>query len=234
MQGIARGFHAPETACYECTMSEVDWQVINKRRSCSMLARRALAHGGVPTTPITASIIGAIQAQEVVKYLHDLPALFGRGFVYEGATHNSYGVSYRIDPDCAWHDGAPPIERLEDCGSDTPLANVWSRAEAVLGGCDAIDFGREVVESLQCIECAASRPILRAVDSVSEDEARCEKCGADSAPQFLHSVGRDSAYLARTPRQLGLPQWEIVWARFGERFHGFELAADAPQAMGGH
>lgn len=234
MQGVVRGFHAPDTACYECTMSEIDWQVINKRRSCSMLARRALAHGGVPTTPITASIIGAIQAQEVVKYLHDLPALFGRGFVYEGATHNSYGVSYPIDPNCAWHDGAPPVERLTACGSDTPMTEVWARAESLLGGCDAIDFGREVVESLQCIQCGGTRAILRSVESVSEDEARCEKCGADSIPQFIHSVGRGSAHLERTPRELGLPAWEIVWARFGDRFHGFELAADAPAAMGGH
>ena len=41
MQGIARGFFPPETACYECTMGEVDWREIHRRRSCSMLARRA-------------------------------------------------------------------------------------------------------------------------------------------------------------------------------------------------
>jgi molybdopterin/thiamine biosynthesis adenylyltransferase len=234
MQGVVRGFHAPDTACYECTMSEIDWQVVNQRRSCSMLARRALTHGGVPTTPITASIIGAIQAQEVVKYLHGLPALFGRGFVYEGATHNSYALSYPVSPDCPWHEGAPPIETLHDCGSNTPLSEIWTRAEAALDGCDAIDFGREVVESLQCVACGAERDILRAVDSVSEDEARCEKCGADSVPRFLHSVGRGSAYLSRTPRELGLPEWEIVWARRGERFQGFELAADAPAMTGGH
>ncbi|MGH9418901.1 MAG: ThiF family adenylyltransferase, partial [Thermoanaerobaculia bacterium] len=83
LQGVARGFAPPETACYECTMSEVDWRIVNQRRSCSMLARRALEFGGTPTTPTTASIIGAIEAQEVMKILHGLPALLGRGFVYE-------------------------------------------------------------------------------------------------------------------------------------------------------
>src|SRR5207248_5172028 len=78
LQGIVRGFAPPRTACYECTMSDVDWQVINRRRSCSMLARRAFAHGGTPTTPTTASIIGGMQAQEVVKLLHNLPALLGK------------------------------------------------------------------------------------------------------------------------------------------------------------
>lgn len=226
MQGVVRGFHPPATACYECTMSETDWQVINRRRSCSMLARRALAHGGVPTTPITASIIGAIQAQEVVKYLHELPALFGKGFVYEGATHQSYAVSYQIDPACPWHEGAPPVEVLHDCGADTPLAEVWRHAERVLGGCEAIDFGREVVEALVCVACGARREMHRPVDRVTEDEARCGECGEDSAPEFRHSVNRDGD-LQRTARQLGLPEWEIVWARRGDRYCGLELAADA-------
>src|ERR1051325_3195093 len=70
--GIVRGFAPPATACYECTMSSVDWDLINKRRSCSLLARRALAQRGTPTTPTTASIIGAIQATEQIKYLNGL------------------------------------------------------------------------------------------------------------------------------------------------------------------
>src|ERR1051325_7390117 len=68
----ARVFAPPATACYECTMSSVDWDLINKRRSCSLLARRALAQRGTPTTPTTASIIGAIQATEQIKYLNGL------------------------------------------------------------------------------------------------------------------------------------------------------------------
>src|SRR5262245_40479468 len=55
LQGVARGFAPPSTACYECTMSTVDWDLLNKRRSCSLLARRALASNGTPTTPTTAS-----------------------------------------------------------------------------------------------------------------------------------------------------------------------------------
>ena len=231
MQGIVRGFHPPATSCYECTMSAVDWRIVNERRSCSMLARRALAHGGVPTTPITASIIGAIQSQEVVKYLHDLPALLGSGFLYEGATHNSYALSYPIHPECPWHEAVPDVEPLRDCGSSTPLARVWAHAEERLGGCDALELGREIVESLQCVACGQTRSILQPVGRVGEDDARCTACGADSAPQFMHSIARGSDYLGRTPHELGLPEWDIVWARRGEQFLGLELAADAP---GGH
>ena len=33
LSGIVRGFAPPQTACYECTMSKVDWDLLNKRRS---------------------------------------------------------------------------------------------------------------------------------------------------------------------------------------------------------
>jgi molybdopterin/thiamine biosynthesis adenylyltransferase len=223
LQGVARGFHPPDTACYECTMSDVDWQLINKRRSCSMLARRALAHGGTPTTPTTASVIGAIQSQEVVKLLHGMPALLGRGFVFEGASHSSYSVAYPISPDCPWHEEVAPITAI-DAGHDTPLDVVWREAERILGEVDAIELGRELVDELECVSCHRTRSVLRAIDVVNESDAICESCGGDSTPRFFHSIG--PGRLARTPRELGLPRWDIVWARRGERFHGFELAGD--------
>ncbi len=228
LQGIARGFAPPETACYECTMSEVDWQVINKRRSCSLLARRALEHGGTPTTPTTASVIGAIQAQEVVKILHGLPALLGRGFVFEGAMHSSYGVSYPINPDCPWHEPVAPIERLADAGSDTPLAAIATLGERLLGGLDAIELGRELVERIECTACGHRRTMLQPIDSVTEEQAVCERCGGECFPHLLHSISPESEWMELTPRQLGLPPWDIVWIRRGETYHGLELAADSP------
>jgi adenylyltransferase/sulfurtransferase len=230
MNGVARGFHPPATSCYECTMSEVDWRLIEQRRSCTMLARRALAAGGTPTTPTTASIVGAIQAQEVLKLLHGLPALLGKGFVFEGATHTSYAVSYPVHPDCPWHESPAPIDALSGVGLDSPLAEVWSAAEATLGGVDALELGRELVESLACVQCGAVRTVLCSIDAVAAEDAACAVCGGDCTPSFLHTIARGSDYLARTVRELGLPAWDVVWARRGDRFHGFELAAEAGAA----
>jgi len=224
LQGIARGFHPPHTACYECTMSEVDWQTINTRRSCSMLARRALAHGGTPTTPTTASVIGGIQAQEVLKLAHGMPSLLGRGFVFEGARHSSYAVEYTIDPNCPWHGDVPPISEI-DARWETPFETIWVKAERLLGGVDAIEFSREIVEELVCASCGRRRRMLRAVNAVTDSEAVCDACGVDCYPRFFHSIGADQ--LDKAPRDLGLPRWDIVWARKGGDFHGFELARDA-------
>jgi molybdopterin/thiamine biosynthesis adenylyltransferase len=220
--GIVRGFSPPRTSCYECTMGAADWEQVNRRRSCSLLARRAIVEGGVPTTPTTASVIGAIQAQEVVKRLHGLETLDGAGFVFEGLTHSSYRVAYPINPDCPWHCDAPPIEAVEEFNSQTPLQRIWDYAAQRLAGLDAIDLSRELVESLTCPECGSKRPIFRPLCRVGEADAVC-KCGAECYPELLHSLGGDCRYLGMTPAALGLPAWDILWARHGEKGLGMEF-----------
>jgi adenylyltransferase/sulfurtransferase len=226
LNGIVRGFEPPKTACYECTMGAADWDLLNKRRSCSLLARKAMAEGGTPTTPTTASVIGAMQAQEVVKRLHGMQSLSGAGFVFEGLAHNSYAVSYSIHPDCPWHGEPAPVEAIERFTSDTPLAEIWDYASQRLGPPDAIDLSRELIERLVCPSCGQSRPVFQPIHRIGEAEALCGKCGAECAPQPLHSLAAGCEHLRRSACQLGLPRWDILWARRGEQTLGIELAGD--------
>src|SRR5262249_51494593 len=101
--------------------------------------------------------------------------------------------------------------------------DVWRAAEELLGGCDALELSREIVEDLVCVSCGDRKRVLRPIDAVSEASAVCAKCGGDSTPNFIHSIARDSEYLARNAAAIGLPRRDIVFARRGERFHGFEL-----------
>jgi molybdopterin/thiamine biosynthesis adenylyltransferase len=226
LNGIVRGFAPPKSACYECTMGQADWDLLAKRRSCSLLARRAMVEGGTATTPTTASVVGAIQAQEVVKHLHGMEVLTGRGFVFEGLTHNSFTVGYPIAQDCPWHDDAVPIESDESVGSSTPLRQIWDRISARFGGLDAIDLSRDVVETLSCPACNTDRAIHKPIESVLDEEVRCPKCRAECVPRFFHSIAADSALLEMTPAELGLPAWDVIWARFGEKAIGIEMTAD--------
>ncbi len=230
LHGVVRGFAPPATACYECTMSQVDWNLLNKRRSCSLLARRAVANRGTPTTPTTASVIAAIQVQEVVKHLHDRPALLGRGFVFDGAEHGSYRVDYPVSPDCPWHEAPPPVESAQHFDSSTPLRVVWAEAARRLGGVDAIDLSRELVERLECVACGHHQMVLRAAENVRPEELRCRHCGRECAATFFHSVSADSELLDRSAHELGLPPWDIVWVRRGGEALGFELSGDNPFA----
>jgi adenylyltransferase/sulfurtransferase len=228
LHGIVRGFAPPATACYECTMSQTDWDLLQKRRSCSLLARRAAAQRGTPTTPTTASVIAALQVQELVKVLHDLPALLGRGWVFDGAGHSSFTVQYPINPECPWHEPAPEIVPLTEFNSETPLRKIWEEAGRRLGGVDAIDLGRELVHELACPRCGRREVVLQPAEKITEDQALCRECRAESVPSFFHSIPPGSELLEKSVRQLGLPAWEIVWARFGDQSLALEMAGDDP------
>jgi adenylyltransferase/sulfurtransferase len=232
LQGVVRGFAPPRTACYECTMSKVDWDLLNNRRSCSLLARRAIQQRGTPTTPTTASIIGAMQVQEMIKHVHGRKALLGQGFVFEGLEHSSYPINYPIDPECPWHDPAPTIVSVPQFNSDTPLQTIWQQGSANLGGIEAIDLARELVEYLECPACATREQVLQPAENVREDQLRCPKCGAECAPAFVHSIPAGSPLLNRTVREIGLPAWDILWARNGTASLGFEISGDDPFGAG--
>jgi len=231
LHGVVRGFAPPTTACYECTMSEVDWDLLNKRRSCSLLARRALAQRGTPTTPTTASIIAALQVQELIKILHRMEALIGSGLVFDGAAHSSYLVNYPINPDCPWHEPPAPIEVLAGFTSSMPLRELWREGEQRLGSIDALDLSRELVRELVCPGCGQRESILQPVEKIDEGRARCARCGNETTPEFFHSLAAAHALLDRTPAQIGLPAWDIVWARNGSRMIGLEIAGDKPPGM---
>lgn len=228
LHGIVRGFAPPRTACYECTMSRIDWDLLNKRRSCSLLARRALAQRGTPTTPTTASVIAGIQVAEVIKHLHGLSALLGSGYVFDGAEHASYRVNYQIDPDCPWHEEPHAIEALLHLNSDSLLAAVWEEAEKRLGKVDAIDFARELVKSVTCPSCNWTGFVGKPAEIVREAELTCPSCKIECTPHFIHSLAPGDELLQKRVRDIGLPSWEIVWARSGLNTVGLELAGDNP------
>lgn len=228
LNGIVRGFKPPDTACYECTMGEADWNLLNQRRSCSLLARKAFAEGGVPTTITTASVVGAMQAQEVLKRLHDLDHLDGTGFVFEGLRHTSYSVNYDISPDCPWHEPPPQIHGIAEFDSNTRMSRVYSWAIEQLGGCDAIDLSRELVLELDCAGCGHKQRVLQPIDRITDDQALCSKCGAECAPVFMHSIEPTSDLMQLTAQQIGLPRWDVLWVRHGMQILGVELAGDRP------
>ena len=89
-------------------------------------------------------------AQEVVKLLHGMDALLGRGFVFEGLAHTSYVVTYPKHAECVWHEPPAPIERTPDLDATSSMAQIWEWASQRLGDVDALDFSRELVKDLTC------------------------------------------------------------------------------------
>lgn len=232
LNGIARGFQAPGTACYECTLSAADWETLRARRSCSLLARRAAENAGTPTTPTTASIVGAIQVQEIVKLLHGMDVLLGRGVFFEGLRHNTYTIDYQISPECPWHETQPAIEAVTALHSQSTLGDIWQWAAARIGEPDALDFSRELVDELVCVACDHRRKCVQNIYRILPESVICPNCGTECAATYLHSVTAESGLFERTPASLGLPLWDILWARRGGEAIGIEIAGDAVRFPG--
>src|SRR6185436_15172153 len=188
--------------------------------------RRAIAQRGTPTTPTAASIIGACQVNEVMKIIHGMDALLGRGFVFEGLAHNSYSANYPINPDCPWHDVQPEIEDL-NLTSQSTIAELWRQAEKHLGPIEAIDLAREIVHQLQCPSCGKTQTVLKAAEKLTDDQIKCPSCKSETSPLFLHSITRETNLMDKSIADIGLPKNEIVWARNDERILGLAIAGDA-------
>lgn len=233
LDGVARVFDPANGPCYECTMSEVDWKMLEARRSCALLTRRDMEEGKVPTTPTTASVIAGIQCQEAVKLLHGLPVIAGQGFVFDGTHHQSYLVRYSRNDDCPAHDAYIPVETLPWRVSETPISEMLARVRADLGPDAVIETNQDLLSALRCEACDTEDPLLTSLGKVSETEGLCPKCRQPRTPSIYHTItGREPFVRSRTLGELGIPPWEVLTGRSGMQQRFYELAGDRADVLG--
>jgi len=232
LSGVARVFDPACGPCYECTMNEVDWKMLEARRSCALLTRDEMEQGKVPTTPTTASVIAGIQCQEALKLLHGLEVLTGRGYVFEGTSHQSYVVSYSRKDDCLSHEPYEPVESLSWRVADTTLGDLLERVRHDLGPQAVVEFNNDLLSALSCAACGEDEPVFKSLGRVREREGKCPRCGADRVPHTYHTINGSEAFLEKTLGEIGVPAWDILAGRAGMKQRYYEFSGDAPAALG--
>jgi adenylyltransferase/sulfurtransferase len=214
INGVARVFLPGTPPCYECTLGETDWAILNRRMSCNLLLHEESPAGRVPTTPTISSIIAGIEVQEAVKALHGLPTLAGKGYVFEGLHHSSYVVQYTENVDCMSHYTFDRIVPLGLASSALTLEQLAARARADLQASDvAIEFSRDVIHKLVCPVCGAQEELFAPVGSVSYAQGACPQDGNVRAVETLSGYRGEPALATRTLDHLGLPLFDIFVAR---------------------
>lgn len=96
----------PGKTCYECTLTKNDKKFIDARLSCPDIAQFNASYGRIATTPISSSIIGAIQAQEALKVINkdDKLQMTEDYLYYEGRTNTVLQRQYpRLKENCQSH-----------------------------------------------------------------------------------------------------------------------------------
>jgi len=232
LEGFARVFNPATGPCYECTMSDVDWKMLEVRRSCALLSRDEMEQGKIPTTPTTSSVIAGIQAQEAVKLIHDMETLEGKGFVFDGTWHQSYTTTYTKLEDCPGHDAFQPVEVLDWTTTGTQAGDLLEHIRSAVGPEAVIEVNYDLLESLTCQNCSTTEPRLCSLGRVKESEGRCGQCGEHRTPNVYHTIGDRAELLDHTLSELGVPLWDILGGRDGMKQSFFEFAGDRESVLG--
>jgi molybdopterin/thiamine biosynthesis adenylyltransferase len=233
INGVARAFLPGTPPCYECTLGETDWEILNRRMSCNLLLLENDTEGKVATTPTISSIIAGLQVQEAIKLLHGLPVLAGKGFIFEGLNHTSYRVEYTENADCMSHYSFGEMVSLPNASQEMTLAHLYQRAQQDLNSQNVVlEFSRDVIHKLSCPACGAEEELFFAVGKVTYAQGRCAADGQMRAVITMHSYSGAEPYGNRTLDQLGLPLFDVFSARSDEREIAYLIAGDQKAVLG--
>ena len=228
LNGFARVFIPGQGACYECTMTETDWMLINKRKSCALLTHEQMASGKIPTTPTSSSIIAGIQGQEMLKLLHadrNLPTLAGKGYVFNGLTHDSYVVEYQRKEDCMSHDTYETIVEKPWSVKTISLREILTQIRNEQGEKAVLDFDRDIATRASC-SCGEHKDLFTPVHKLKGHMLTCPKCGNQMTFETIHSIRGEEDFLDKTPFEIGIPLLHIVGGRVGMHTTYYEFTAD--------
>jgi len=233
INGVARVFLSGQPPCYECTLGETDWAILNKRMSCNLLALENDTEGKVATTPTIASIVAGIQVQEAVKLLHGLPVLAGQAFIFEGLNHTSYKVAYTENAACMSHHTLEQVVCVPETSGQITLAQLLSRARKELGAEEVtLEFSRDVVYKLECAACDREEELFATVGTVPYARGKCPTCGQMRSVIAAHAYTGEEPFGQRTLNQLGLPLFDVFTARSAERELAFLVGGDEQAVLG--
>lgn len=222
LEGTVRVF-APGRNCYACNLGTEGLKELARRMPCSGIVRRNETAGRAPTTPVVASIIGAVQVQEALKLLHreqmdngELTSLCGRVFYYEGqhlTTRTATFAAY--DDDCPVHECWEPVI-ASPLTSRSTVAEVLDWAvgafqEKSLQLCLTNDCFVDYVEDRQTgrqaeVMCAGRHVAER----IAQDERLREKSDNDYYQHEFNVIDSQFPYPQLTLEQIGIPACDVL------------------------
>jgi hypothetical protein len=142
-------------------------------------------------------------------------------------------VTYTQKADCLAHEPYAPIEVLPWCVAETTVGQLLERARADLGPAAVVEANQDLLAGLLCTRCGDEEPYLTSLGKVTEAQGRCPRCGEPRTPRLLRVFnGRDAALLGRTLGGIGIPPWDVLGARAGERFRYYEFQGDRETVLG--
>jgi adenylyltransferase/sulfurtransferase len=226
--GLARVFWPNRGACYECTLTDEDYKIMSMRQSCQLLAHQNVIQGRVPTTPTISSIVSAMETQEALKLLHDMPVDTGKALFFNGLNNDVFHMEYQEKEDCQSHWLYEEITELEEARADkTTLKELLKIAQKALGKDAILQIPRFATKAV-CQSCNSELELMRPHHGLTFEDAHCKECGQLMDIVAVERITGEENFLNLTLSQVGIPPLDVVRARTKDwQYKYFELTGDA-------
>lgn len=241
LTGVLKVF-SPGLNCYECGLSREEFTHIMLRTGCADVVRNQSSAGRVATTPISASIIGAMQVQEAMKIIHldtesasQFQTLQGKMYRYEGLT-NSTNI-YKFT---SWKNNCPAHERWKPIIDGKTLSAKQSVNE-VLDSLKALlnvksveinmcnnKFVDKIISDQPEKEFEVMLPESK-LDEFIDNDAELKKLSYRTLfhKSFHENIDATFPYKSLSLQQIGIPPYDVLKVSTEKGLYYVELSGDA-------
>lgn len=234
--------YTPGVSCYECGLSREEFNNIMLRTGCADVVRTQTSAGRVATTPISASIIGAMQVQEAMKIIHTekgqpvpFKTLSGKMWRFEGMTNavNVYKYSSWKN-NCPAHERWDNVVRGENLSANMTIAQILGELKKLLD-VDALEinmrnnkFVEKIISDKPEKEFDIRIPESQLDNYISSNEelrklsyrTLFHKC-------FIENIDEYFPYMEMSLKEIGIPLFDILQVSTNKGQFFVELSADA-------
>ena len=234
--------YTPGVCCYECGLSREEFNNIMLRTGCADVVRTQTSAGRIATTPISASIIGAMQVQEAMKVIHTeegqpvpFKTLSGKMWRFEGMTNavNVYKYSSWKN-NCPAHERWDNVVRGENLSANMTIAQILGELKKLLD-VDALEinmrnnkFVEKIISDKPEKEFDIRIPESQLDNYISSNEelrklsyrTLFHKC-------FIENIDEYFPYMEMSLKEIGIPLFDILQVSTNKGQFFVELSADA-------
>ena len=240
LTGVVKVF-TPGINCYECGLTREEFNNIMLRTGCADVVRTQTKAGRVATTPISASIIGAMQVQEALKIIHrgtesspQFRTLEGRMLHYEGMTNTMHIYKY-----ASWKKNCTAHERWENIIECHALSARMTVSEAIveikrLLGVDVVEINMRNNKFVDKIVVDKTDQVFDVMipDSRLEEhishasELRKLSYRNRFFKSFFENIDSEFPYQDLSLQQIGIPFYDVLQVTTEKGLYYVELSAD--------
>ena len=234
--------YTPGVCCYECGLSREEFNNIMLRTGCADVVRTQTSAGRVATTPISASIIGAMQVQEAMKVIHTeegqpvpFKTLSGKMWRFEGMTNAANVYKYSSwKNNCPAHERWDNVVRGENLSANMTIAQILGELKKLLD-VDALEinmrnnkFVEKIISDKPEKEFDIRIPESQLDNYIgSHEELRKLSYRTLFHKCFIENIDEYFPYMEMSLKEIGIPLFDILQVSTNKGQFFVELSADA-------